>query len=1081
MKKLMLFLLVLCTGVYASAQTTIQGVVSSSADGLTMPGVSVTVKGTAIGTATDVDGQFALTIPSDRAVLVFTYIGYKTKEISVTNSSKNLQVVLDEDNQLLDEVVVVGYGKMKKSDLSGASVSIGEDKIKASIITNLDQALQGHAAGVSSVLTSGAPGSAVSIRVRGQATINANAEPLYVIDGVPVSGGSESGGSLGLGDKLGNGSVSTVSALSTINPADIVSMEILKDASATAIYGSRGSNGVVLITTKRGKAGEAKFSYEGMYGLQRQAARLDMMNLREFAEFSASMAAETNSLTSRPEFQDPSLLGKGTNWQDAVFRIAPMSQHQFSAQGGTEIVKYYVSGSIMNQEGTIVGTDFNRYSFRANMDAQLKPWLKIGLNAMYSNSHERLLLANGEEGILTYSLMTPPDIPIYDIDGNYASEIREGYTRVNPIANALDDDLTLKRNKLNGSIFADVTPFKKLTWHAELGYDINGTQGEWFYPTYDYKQVKRTINESSIRKNDSYYWNLTNYLTYSDVIDKHSYSVMLGQEASESSWDYLSGFASGLPSNDVHNPSLGDSKSFVIGSGFGSSAMASFFGRGTYNYDDRYLATYTYRRDGSSNFGPSNRWANFHSFAASWRFMNEAFFQSLGDVISNGKLRVGWGQTGNANISGYRWGASISRMPTGLGMGYRQSNIANTHIKWETQEQWNLGLDLGFMHDRFGLVIDLYNKMSADMLMSLNDILPSYMGTAGNASSALAAPWGNYGTIDNKGLEITVNTRNITGRFTWDTDFMISFNKNKLVKLDGAINPSITGYPQWGGVGSPITITRVGDPLYNFYGFITDGYYKDLEDIQNSPKPAAYPADGVSFNRYNTVWPGDLKFKDIGGPDGVPDGVIDDYDRTVIGSPMPKFTYGMTNTFHYKNFDLSIFINGTYGNKVYNYTAVGLSNMDGIYNNQLKYVVDRARLEAINTNITYDGTNGVWNWFEDISNVRIVNHSTPSAPRSIGGDPNSNTRISDRYIEDGSYLRIKNITLGYTLPGSLTRKYKIDNVRIYMNIQNLYTFTKYSGFDPEIGVSTMSNYVYGLDFGRYPSPQIYTLGLNLSF
>jgi TonB-linked SusC/RagA family outer membrane protein len=1076
MKKLMLFLLVLCTGSYALAQTTIHGVVSSSADGLTMPGVSVSVKGTASGTATDYDGNFSLTIPSDRAVLVFTYIGYKTKEVSVTNNSNNLRVIMDEDNQLLDEVVVVGYGTMKKSDLSGASVSLSEDKLKGSIITNLDQALQGRASGVSSVLTSGAPGSAVSIRVRGQATINANAEPLYVIDGVPVSGGSSGGSSFGLGDKLGNGSVSTVSALSTINPADIVSMEILKDASATAIYGSQGSNGVVLITTKRGKAGEAKFTYEGMYGVQRQAARLDMMNLREFAEFSASVSAETNSLSERPEFQDPSLLGKGTNWQDAIFQHAPMSQHQFSAQGGTDVVKYYVSGSAMNQDGTIIGTEFHRYSFRANLDAQLKFWLKIGLNAMYSSSNERLGLANGEEGILTYSLVTPPDIPIYDIDGNYASEVREGYTRVNPIAKALDDDLTLKRSKLNGSIFADITPVKKLVWHAELGYDISDSQGEWFFPTYEYGKVKRTINESSIQKNNNYYWNLKNYVTYSDAIDKHAFTVMFGQEAWESKWDYISGFSSNLPSNDVHNPSLGDPTSFVIGSGFGSSAMASFFGRATYNYDDRYLATYTYRRDGSSNFGPSNRWANFHSFAASWRFSNEAFFQSLNDVISNGKLRIGWGQTGNANIGGYAWGSSISRMPTGLGMGYRQRNIANTFIQWETQEQWNFGLDLGILHDRINLVVDVYDKTSADMLMSLNDILPSYMGTAGNSSSALAAPMGNYGTINNKGLEITLNTRNLTGKFEWDTDFMISFNKNKLVKLDGAINPSITGYPQWSGVGSPITITRVGDPLYNFYGFVTDGYYKDLEDIQNSPHPAAYPADGVSFNRYNTVWPGDIKFKDLNN-----DGVINDDDRTNIGSPMPKFTYGMTNTFRYKNFDLSLFLNGTYGNKIYNYTAVGLSNMDGIYNNQLAYVTDRARLEAINSNITYDGTNGVWNWFEDISNVRLTNHTAPSSPRAIGGDPNSNTRISDRYIEDGSYLRIKNITLGYTLPSSLTRKYKIDNVRIYTNIQNLYTLTKYSGFDPEIGVSTMSNYVYGLDFGRYPSPQIYTFGLNLSF
>jgi TonB-linked SusC/RagA family outer membrane protein len=1078
-KKPILFLLMLFVSIYATAQTTITGEVTSSADGLAIPGVSITIKGTVLGSYSEVDGSFSIQIPTSNAVLEFSYLGFRKKEVSVNANSKNLRVVMDEDTQALNELVVVGYGTMKKSDLSGASVSVGEEQIKGSIITNLDQALQGRASGVSSVLTSGAPGSAVSIRVRGQATINANAEPLYVIDGIPISGGSYSGSSLGLGDKLGNGGVSTVSALSTINPADIVSMEILKDASATAIYGSQGSNGVVLITTKRGKAGEAKFSYEGMYGLQRQTARLDMMNLREFAEFSESMAAETNSLTGRPEFRDPSLLGKGTNWQDAIFQQAPMYQHQVSAQGGTDIVKYYLSGSVMNQEGTIIGTDFHRYSFRSNMDAQLKLWLKIGLNAMYSNSNERLGLANGEEGILTYSLLTPPDIPIYDIDGNYASEVREGYTRVNPIAKALNDDLTLKRNKLNGSVFADISPIKKLVWHAELGFDISDSQGEWFYPTYQYGQVTRTINESSIQKNNNYYWNLKNYVTYSDVIDKHSFTAMVGQETWESKWDHLSGFGNNLPSNEVHNPALAPPTSYVIGTGFGSSAMASFFGRATYNYDDRYLATYTFRRDGSSNFGPNNRWANFHSFAASWRFSNEAFFESLQNVISNGKLRIGWGQTGNAGFNSYGWGAAISRMPTGLGMGYRQSNIANTFIKWETQEQWNLGLDMSFFRDRINLVVDVYDKTSEDMLMPLQ--LPSYMGTSGNQSSALTAPNGNYGTINNKGLEITLNTRNITGRFEWDTDFMISFNKNKLVALAGADSSPITGYPQWGGTGSPITLTNVGDQLYNFYGYMTDGYYKDLNDLQNSPKPAAYPADGTSFNRYNTVWVGDIKFKDLSGPDGKPDGIIDEYDRTVIGSPTPDFTYGMTNTFRLKNFDLSIFINGTYGNKVYNYTAVGLSNMDGIYNNQLKYVTGRARIEAIDPNVAYDGTNGVWNWFEDISNIRLANASTAVVPRSIGGDPNSNARISDRYIEDGSYLRIKNITLGYTLPSRLTRKYKIDNVRIYTNIQNLFTFTKYTGFDPEVGVSTMDNNVYGMDFGRYPSPQIYTVGLNLTF
>ncbi|MDR1610040.1 MAG: SusC/RagA family TonB-linked outer membrane protein, partial [Candidatus Symbiothrix sp.] len=387
MKKLMLLGLMLCIGVCVSAQT-ITGTVTAAEDGLPLTGVSVTVKGTTIGTATDLEGNFSLSISSDRAVLVFTYLGYKTKELPVTSSSGPLNVAMNEDTQLLDEVVVVGYGTMKKSDLSGSSISLGEDKIKGSIITNIDQALQGRAAGVTSVMTSGAPGSSVSIRVRGQATLNAGAEPLYVVDGVIWQGGTTSSNGLGL--SLGNGKASTISPLSTLNPSDIVSMEILKDASATAIYGAQGANGVVLITTKRGKAGEAKFTYEGMYGIQQQLTRLDMMNLREYAAYSNSLMATTSGGTEQPEYSDPSLLGAGTNWQDAVFRRAGMSSHTISAQGGTETVKYFLSGSWMDQEGTLIGTDFNRYSFRANLDAQLKSWFTVGMNAMYAVTKEHL-------------------------------------------------------------------------------------------------------------------------------------------------------------------------------------------------------------------------------------------------------------------------------------------------------------------------------------------------------------------------------------------------------------------------------------------------------------------------------------------------------------------------------------------------------------------------------------------------------------------------------------------------------------------------------------------------------------------
>lgn len=1052
--------------VLQQAKRQIKGKVVDAA-GETVIGANVLEKGTTNGVITDIDGNFVLNVSSG-ATLEISYIGYVTQTIKVTNQT-SLHIVLKEDSETLDEVVVVGYGTMKKSDLSGASVSVGEDAIKGSVITNLDQSLQGRAAGVSAVSTSGAPGSSSSIRVRGQATINSNAEPLYVIDGVIVQGGGASGADFGLGDALGNGSVSTISPLSTINPADIVSMEILKDASATAIYGAQGANGVILITTKRGKAGEAKFTYDGMLAVQRQTKRLDMMNLREFANYYNEFV-QVGELDVNGYYADPSILGKGTNWQDAVFQTALQHQHQVSAEGGTEKIKYYVSASYMDQDGTLIGSNFNRYSFRVNLDSQLKSWLKLGLSATYSSTDEDLKLADGEQGIINYSLKTVPDIPIYDIDGNYATIVREGYTNPNPIAMAMMDQVLLNRQKLTGNIFFEVTPIKNLVWHAELGYDISASRGERYKPMVDFGSWKRDSNYSSIQKNSSTFWQLKNYVTYSGMIDKHNFTAMLGQECWASNYDNISVTNTSLPSDAVHNPALGTATP-VIGSGFGSSAMASFFTRLTYNYDNRYYGTYTYRYDGSSNFGPDNRWAGFHALAGSWRFSNEEFFKPLSGVISNGKLRLGWGQTGNANIGGYLWGTSIVKMSSSLGTGYRPKNIPNTSIKWESQEQWNVGLDLGFIQDRINLVVDWYKKVSNDMLVALQ--LPSYMGTQGNTSSRLDPPYGNYGSIENAGVEISLNTHPLIGKFQWDSDFQISFNKNKLKALSGTANAQIVGYGQWNDV---VSVSNVGESLYNFYGYVCDGVYQDYEDLQKSPKPEQYPSNGV-FNRKNTVWVGDIKYKDISGPDGKPDGVINEYDKTNLGSPMPKFTFGWTNTFRYKDFDLSIFINGSYGNKVMNYLGMQLTHMNSAWENQLNSVTGRARLEPIDPDKVYPS--GQY-WYDDVTNVRVSNPEA-AIPRASIQDPNDNDRISDRYVEDGSYIRLKNITLGYTFPSKLIKKFGINNLRLYANIQNLLTITGYDGYDPEIGASTQSTNVYGLDYGRYPSPTVYSFGLNVSF
>lgn len=1029
-------------------------------------GATVKVKGTRNAAVTDFDGNYTLNVAAGQTVEV-TYVGYVTKTFKVGGQSK-YDITLAEDNNNLDEVVVVGYGTMKKSDISGSSVSLGEKAMKGSIITSLDQSLQGRAAGVTAVSTSGAPGTASTIRVRGTATINSNAEPLYVIDGVIFQGGNSSGSSLGFGDALDNGSASSVSPLSTINPADIVSMEILKDASATAIYGAQGANGVVLITTKRGKAGEAKFTYDGMMAWSRQTKRLDMMNLREFGDYyNDFVAAGFGGVKEDPYYSDVSLLGKGTNWQDAIFQTAFQQQHQIAAQGGTDKIQYYVSGSYMNQDGTIIGSSFDRLTVRTNLDAQLKKWLKLGLSATFTNSNDDLKLTDGAEGIVGLALTSLPEAPIYDIDGNYASFARENYNIHNPIAKAMEQNNMLNRKKLTGNIYAEVTPIKHLTWHAELGYDLSYSKAEIFNNTIDLYNWQEP-NESSIQKNNSTYWQLKNYITYNNTFaKKHSVTAMVGQECWESKWDYTKISNDKLPSDAVHNPVLGTGTP-TIAAGFGSSSMASFFTRWTYSYDSRYNATYTYRYDGSSNFGPNNRWAGFHSFATSWRFSNEKFIQKLaGKWLSNGKIRIGWGQTGNANINSFAWGVNMQKVYSSLGAGYRPQNIPNLDVKWEKQEQIDLGIDLGFFNDRIGLTLDWYQKESKDMLMEMQ--LPSYMGTSGNDNSKLKAPMGNYGHIRNSGLELTVTAHPFVGKFQWDTEFQISWNKNKLVALNGTASSAIMGYAQWGQ--TQVSKTDVGQSLYSFYGYVTDGIYQDLADIERSPKPEKYPTNGV-FNGSNTVYVGDIKYKDLNG-----DGVINELDQTNIGSPMPKYTFGWTNTFRYKGFDLSIFINGSYGNKVMNLTKRGLTNMSSVWCNQHSDVLNRARLEPIDASIVYaDGSK----WYEHIENVRVANPDA-SLPRAIIGDPNDNDRISDRYVEDGSYLRMKNISLGYTFPKKWIGKLGIENLRLYCNIQNLFTITGYDGYDPEIGVSTMSPNVYGVDYGRYPSPTTYSFGLNMSF
>ena len=987
-------------------------------------GANVLEKGTTNGVITDIDGNFALNVKPG-ATIVVSFIGYVSQEIKITNQT-TVNITLKEDSEMLDEVVVVGYGTMKKSDLSGASVSMSEDKIKGSIITNLDQSLQGRAAGVTAVSTSGAPGSSSSIRVRGQATINANAEPLYVIDGVIVQSQGQSGSSYGLGDALGNGSVSTISPLSTINPADIVSMEILKDASATAIYGAQGSNGVVLITTKRGKAGEAKFTYDGMFAVQRQTKRLDMMNLREYATYYNDLANMGEISDPSNYYADPSLLGVGTNWQDAIFQTALQHQHQISAQGGTEKIQYYVSASYMDQDGTIIGSNFNRYSFRANLDAQLKKWLKLGLTATYTATGDDLKLADSDEGLINYSLTTLPDIPIYNLDGSYATVVREGYTNPNPIALAMMDDILLDRQKLTGNIFFEVTPIKNLVWHAELGYDISSSKGERYKPMVDLGGWVRSSNESNIQKNSSTFWQLKNYVTYSGNIgDKHHYTAMVGQECWESSYDFTSVFNSGLPSDEVHNPALGTGTP-TINAGFGSSSMASFFTRLTYNYADRYFIEYNGAYNGSEKFSPENRFAFFNSGAIGWMISEEPFMKFFREkkIIDMLKVRASYGEIGSDQLgpdpfdSSRRWlymnqwayggNSRIDLNQTqSIYTWYREAAIGNKDIQWEVVKKLNIGVDYSLFEGMLAGSLEFFRDERSNIFVYGGDrSIPSYFGGT--------PPSINKGKIRTNGYELELRVNKTFGN-DWRVwgNFSMTHAKNKvLVKDDQAMRPA---YQKAAGFG-------VGQ----YTSYIDAGYIQNYDQLYGSPAHDANDSQKLV---------GDYYIVDFNG-----DGVVDNKDQAPYGyTSQPENTFNATIGFEWKGFSAFAQFYG-----VTNVTRdVGLTS----FGSKLNTVFDT----------------GTW-WSKNTPNADVVVPRWNSTPSYNGGTQS---------LYDGSYIRLKNVELAYTWNKGWIKRIGLSNLKIYVNGNNLWLWTRM----PDDREANLSGAGY---LGAYPTVKRYNLGIKFT-
>jgi len=1028
---------------YAFSQTmSVSGVITDET-GEGLPGVSVTEPGTTNGTMSDISGKYQINVSSN-SKLSFSFLGFQTI-ITDVKGQNVINIVMKEDSEILEEVVVVGYGQMRRSDLTGSVVSVTNDAIEKSISTSIDQVLQGRAAGVQVTQNSGMPGGSASIRIRGTNSINSSNEPIFVIDGVIVGSGSSS---------------NTENPLSSINPSDVLSMDILKDASATAIYGSRGANGVIIITTKRGKDGTARITYDGYMGFQQMPEKLDMLNLRQYAQHHN----ERSKIMGYPQeaaFIRYDLLGKGTDWQDELFGTAMMQSHNLSVSGGNQNIVYAFGAGYLDQEGIVLGSGFDRLTLRGNIDATTKPWLKMGVSFAISQSKQKITVS--DDNLIYTALLQTPNVASKNLDGSYGGPETDEFVQSNPVALANLKENENEKFNVRSNIYAEATIIKGLTLKTEFSSDLGSNNTYKFNPSYEFGAIKNEVRESERSKSYNKYWAWRNVLTYNKLIkEKHAITAMLGHEMQESSWEYLYGYRKGFIANGAHDLDAGDATTAKNGNSSGQNSLMSFFGRAFYSFDDRYLLTATLRRDGSSKFAKDNRWGWFPSAAVAWKVSNESFLRDH-DVINNLKVRLGWGSVGNENIpDNYAYTAIMSSVSTPWGTGLLSGNTANPELEWETTKAYNLGFDVALFRNRIELIVDLYHKKTDNLL--LKQPLPYYVGTWGQG--ATSEPWVNIGSLQNRGLEITLNTVNIDKKnFSWRSNFVYSMNRNKVKSLDME-SSHIMGSIAYGAGTAAITRTRVGHPIGEFYGYkvigrfekATDFYYKDND---GNVKQVAIP-QGVNISE-NGVWIGDYIYQDTDG-----DGEITDDDMVAIGNPEPKFTFGIGNTFTYKDFDLTVYLNGSYGNDVFNQTRRRIDDPRQSHNLSTR-ALGYARLGLIDP----DGGN-------NFRNIQVVGGDS-DMPRLSPSDANTNYRISDRFVEDGSYLRIQNISLGYTVPRKIVQKLSIDNLRIYTNIQNLYTFTKYKGYDPEVGAINQNATLTGIDDARYPSPRIYTFGLNLTF
>lgn len=1016
-----------------------------------LTGATVLLKGTNRFVATDENGNFSFDNLDNNAVLVISYTGLETQEVSV-GERKNITIRLRMNNQNLNSIVVVGYGTQLRKEVTGSISSINAQKIKDQPVVSLDQAMAGQMAGVQVTQTTGAPGGGAAVRIRGAGSLSAGNEPLYVIDGFPVTNDY---------DQRNN-------PLNTINPADIESIQVLKDASATAIYGSRGSNGVVIITTKSGKSGTTRMNVNITTGIQNVERILDVLNAREFANYinesrnnawvnsgpdrSASdpNAVRINNVMYRlpAALSNPDSLGEGTNWQKEIFRQALTQNYQINLSGGNEKTNYFISGGYLRQEGVILNSDLKRYSFRMNIESKLRNNLKVGANLMPAYTTTNLVTAEGNwqgGGIIQSAITAGPHLKPYDADGNYTKITGQGIGTSevdNPVKLAREGMNRLGSLRLLGTAFAELTLAKQFTFKALAGTDIRSNRQDVFSPSI---VNPNSVNPTKIPTGSSNTFESKNWLSeftlnYNRTLNEHKVQGLLGYTVQKEFIDENTINGTNFP-NDVIRT--------INAAGLITSALStkeewsllSYLARVNYSYNDKYLVSAAFRRDGSSRFGSDNRWGFFPSFSLGWRLSEENFMKDV-NWISDLKIRTSYGLTGNNFISNYgHIGLTLvdnyvlGNSGGSLNNGIRLGNIPNSQLGWEKNKQLDAGFELSAFANRFTFIADYYNKRTSDLLLSVP--VPTLTGY----STALQ----NIGEIENKGFEFTLISRNMVGKFRWTTDLNFSTNQIKVLALGPDGSPIISR--QATSASAPTHITQIGSVPGSFFGYDVVGVYQN--DAEVTKGPSIINANGTIQSR-----PGNLKFRDVNN-----DGVITTADRTILGDPFPDFTYGITNNFSYNNFDFAFTLQGVHGFEVLNLGRRYYGNYAGLYN------------------VLSSAANG-WRSESDPGDGM-----TPMIDRNFNNYAGSTVinNITSNFVEDGSFLRIRNITLGYNLPESVLRSLRVSNARFSLTVQNAYTFTKYEGYNPEVSAQGGSPLVPGVDAGGYPLARSFNLGINIGF